>query len=125
MRPVRKSIIRGEGKSDYGVTLERLGLASTHAWELLHAPLFQAVFDYRQGAAETGTIGGASFTEIWASRERTPHDVVLEIVGRPGEGPAANGEAADVAVRARGPSGFLGCLCGGSDGVLDEYSIEG
>lgn len=71
----------------YGVALERLGLASTHAREMQHAPLFQAVFDYRQGAAETGTIGGASFTEIWASRERTPHDVVLEMSDNPARDP--------------------------------------
>lgn len=73
----------------HGVTIERLGLseASTLARELRHAPLFQAVFDYRQGAAETGRLGGASFTEIWASRERTPHDVVLEMSDDPAREP--------------------------------------
>ncbi|KAL2275571.1 hypothetical protein FJTKL_01961 [Diaporthe vaccinii] len=71
----------------YGVALERLGLASTHAREMQHAPLFQAVFDYRQGAAETGTIVGASFTKIRASRERTPHDVVLEMSDNPARDP--------------------------------------
>lgn len=70
----------------YGVTLERLGLAAP-AREMQAAPLFQAVFDYRQGAAETGTIGGASFTEIWATRERTPYDVVLEMSDDPAKDP--------------------------------------
>ncbi|KAG6362629.1 hypothetical protein INS49_007721 [Diaporthe citri] len=55
------------------------GLASTHLRKLQHAPLFQVVSDCRQGAAETGTMGGASFTEIWASRARTPHNVLLEM----------------------------------------------
>lgn len=42
----------------YSVNLERLGLTSTHERELQHATLFQPVFDYRKGAAGTGTIGG-------------------------------------------------------------------
>ncbi|OLN97460.1 Lovastatin nonaketide synthase 1 [Colletotrichum chlorophyti] len=67
----------------YGVTLERLGLAGIPARQLQHAPLFQAVFDYRQGGAESGTIGGASITEVIASRERTPYDVVLEMSDDP------------------------------------------
>nr|XP_036581666.1 beta-ketoacyl synthase domain-containing protein [Colletotrichum truncatum]KAF6790109.1 beta-ketoacyl synthase domain-containing protein [Colletotrichum truncatum] len=70
----------------YGVTLDRLGLCKS-ARQLEHAPLFQAVFDYRQGAAETGRLGDASFTEIWASRERTPHDVVLEMSDDPAKDP--------------------------------------
>ncbi|RMZ68767.1 beta-ketoacyl synthase domain-containing [Pyrenophora seminiperda CCB06] len=70
----------------YGVTLARLGLDKP-ATELQHAPLFQAIFDYRQGAAETGRLGKASFTEIWASRERMPHDVVLEMCDDPAKGP--------------------------------------
>lgn len=40
--------------------------------EMRRPPLFQAVFDYRQGAAESGTIVGASIFEVLASRERTP-----------------------------------------------------
>ncbi|KAF1922660.1 uncharacterized protein M421DRAFT_10366 [Didymella exigua CBS 183.55] len=70
----------------YGITLDRLGLESSSV-ELQHAPLFQAVFDYRQGAAETGRLGGAFFTEIWASRERTPHDIVLEMSDDPAKEP--------------------------------------
>ncbi|RYO81441.1 hypothetical protein DL762_007113 [Monosporascus cannonballus] len=71
----------------YGVILERLGLAGTTARDLQHAPLFQAVFDYRQGAAESGTIGGASIAEVLASRERTPYDVVLEMSDDPTKDP--------------------------------------
>lgn len=47
------------------------------------APLFQAVFDYKQGQAESGSIGGASMTEVVAARERTPYDVVLEMSDDP------------------------------------------
>ncbi|KAG6012888.1 putative PKS/NRPS-like protein biosynthetic cluster [Claviceps pusilla] len=45
--------------------------------------LFQAVFDYRQGQAESGTIGAAKITEVQATRERTRHDVVLEMSDDP------------------------------------------
>lgn len=63
-----------------------LGLAVPPA-EMTCAPLFQAVFDYRQGAAESGVIGGASITEVIASRERTPYDVVLEMSDDPTKEP--------------------------------------
>ncbi|TLD06378.1 uncharacterized protein PgNI_08287, partial [Pyricularia grisea] len=55
--------------------------------EMTCAPLFQAVFDYRQGATESGVIGGASITEVIASRERTPYDVVLEMSDDPTKEP--------------------------------------
>lgn len=71
----------------HGVVLERLGLAPSNARGLKNAPLFQAVFDYRQGAAETGQLGGASFTEIKAVRERTPFDVTLEMSDDPAKDP--------------------------------------
>ncbi|RYP05239.1 hypothetical protein DL764_003946 [Monosporascus ibericus] len=75
----------------YSVTLERLGLAgpgSPSARELAHAPLFQAVFDYRQGErADSGKIGGASIVKVMVSRERTPHDVVLEMADEPARDP--------------------------------------
>ncbi|WYZ36391.1 hypothetical protein EsH8_XIII_000043 [Colletotrichum jinshuiense] len=61
----------------------RLGLDKVSPQEMTHAPLFQAVFDYRQGAAESGSIGGASIVEVLASRERTPYDVVLEMSDDP------------------------------------------
>lgn len=90
----------------YGVTLDRLGLASSSA-ELPHAPLFQAVFDYRQGAAETGRLGGASFTEIWASRERTPHDVVLEMSDDPAKEPLVTVKLQSYLYGEQDPKAFL------------------
>ncbi|KAK1974431.1 beta-ketoacyl synthase domain-containing protein [Colletotrichum cereale] len=65
----------------------RLGLDRVSPRDMTHAPLFQAVFDYRQGAAESGTIGGASIVEVLASRERTPYDVVLEMSDDPTKDP--------------------------------------
>lgn len=90
----------------YGLTLERLGLSSSSA-ELEHAPLFQAVFDYRQGAAETGRLGGASFTEIWASRERTPHDVVLEMSDDPAKEPLVTVKLQSYLYGEEDPKAFL------------------
>ncbi|EFQ36481.1 beta-ketoacyl synthase domain-containing protein [Colletotrichum graminicola M1.001] len=65
----------------------RLGLDNVSPQEMTHAPLFQAVFDYRQGATESGTIGGASIVEVLASRECTPYDVVLEMSDDPTKDP--------------------------------------
>ncbi|KAI8251965.1 beta-ketoacyl synthase domain-containing protein [Colletotrichum sp. SAR11_239] len=65
----------------------RLGLDKVSPREMTHAPLFQAVFDYRQGAAESGAVGGASIIEVLASRERTPYDVVLEMSDDPTKAP--------------------------------------
>ncbi|RYP45940.1 hypothetical protein DL768_007780 [Monosporascus sp. mg162] len=74
----------------YSVILEHLGHL-TQQGEPHHgqraAPLFQALFDYRQGQAESGTIGGAKITEVQASRERTPFDVVLEMSDDPTKTP--------------------------------------
>lgn len=104
----------------YGVTLERLGLASTHAREMQHAPLFQAVFDYRQGAAETGSIGNASFTEIWASRERTPHDVVLEMSDDPARDPLLTVKLQTSLYGPEDPRAFLDAYVS----VLTEFSTN-
>lgn len=65
----------------------RLGLDKVSPQEMTQAPLFQAVFDYRQGAAESGTVGGASIVEVMATRERTPYDVVLEMSDDPTKDP--------------------------------------
>ncbi|KAF5026791.1 hypothetical protein F66182_1075 [Fusarium sp. NRRL 66182] len=64
-----------------------LGLDKVSPQEMTRAPLFQAVFDYRQGAAESGTISGATIVEVLASRERTPYDVVLEMSDDPTKDP--------------------------------------
>ncbi|GKT48775.1 lovastatin nonaketide synthase mokA [Colletotrichum spaethianum] len=75
----------------YSVLLERLDLLPPQpravAGAEAAAPLFQAVFDYRQGQAESGAIGEAKITEVQASRERTPYDVVLEISDDPSKTP--------------------------------------
>ncbi|KAL0941432.1 beta-ketoacyl synthase domain-containing protein [Colletotrichum truncatum] len=71
----------------YSVLLHRLNLSSAQAKSGKPAPLFQAVFDYRQGQAESGTIGAAKITEVKATRERTPYDVVLEISDDPSKTP--------------------------------------
>nr|XP_036578380.1 polyketide synthase [Colletotrichum truncatum]KAF6785623.1 polyketide synthase [Colletotrichum truncatum] len=76
----------------YSVTLQRLGLLgqqnSPSAREMTHAPLFQAVFDYRQGErADSGKIGDASIVKVMVSRERTPHDVSLEMADDPSRDP--------------------------------------
>ncbi|TQN66795.1 Lovastatin nonaketide synthase mokA [Colletotrichum shisoi] len=65
----------------------RLGLDRVLLKDITHAPLFQAVFDYRQGAAESGAIGGASIVKVLASRERTLYDVVLEMSDDPTKDP--------------------------------------
>lgn len=69
----------------YGVILHRLGFGLPTT--TTSAPLFQAVFDYKQGQAESGTIGGAVMTEVIASREHTPYDVVLEMWDDPTKDP--------------------------------------
>lgn len=73
----------------YGVILDRLGFEVPAAGKesTTHAPLFQAVFDYKQGQAESGTIGGANMTEVIAFRERTLYDVVLEMSDDPTKDP--------------------------------------
>jgi hypothetical protein len=68
-----------------GVILDRLGFGLPT--KTTSAPLFQAVFDYRQGQAESGTVGGAVITEVIASREHTPYDVVLEMSDDPTKDP--------------------------------------
>lgn len=68
----------------YSVVLERLGLEVVPDRQ---APLCQAVFDYKQGGAESGSIGGASIVEVDASRERTAYDVVLEMSDDPAKDP--------------------------------------
>ncbi|KAF4766473.1 hypothetical protein HAV15_010469 [Penicillium sp. str.  len=75
----------------YGVILDCLGLNLPTSGEepktQTHAPLFQAVFDYKQGQAESGSIGNAKMTSVLASRERTPYDIVLEMWDDPTKDP--------------------------------------
>lgn len=70
----------------YSVTLESLGLGLRLSAPT-HAPLCQAVFDYRQGGAESGMIGNACIVEVDTSRERTPYVVVLKMSDDPAKDP--------------------------------------
>lgn len=65
------------------VIFERLGVSNTTT----HAPLFQAVFDYKQGQAESGSIGSAHMAGVLASRSRTPYDITLEMSDDPTKDP--------------------------------------
>ena len=65
------------------IILEHLGIENTTA----HAPLFQAVFDYKQGQAESGSIGGAHMAGVLASRPRTSYDITLEMSDDPTKDP--------------------------------------
>ncbi|KAK2024178.1 hypothetical protein LX32DRAFT_686029 [Colletotrichum zoysiae] len=71
----------------YNILLDRLGIAPPRPGADAAAPLFQAMFDYRQGQAESGAIGEAKITEALAARDRTPYDVVLEISDDPTKTP--------------------------------------
>ncbi|KAK1613499.1 hypothetical protein BDP81DRAFT_401241 [Colletotrichum phormii] len=73
----------------HDVIAARLGLDDTVVlpWAMTCAPLFQAVFDYRQGAAESGAVGGARIVEVVASWERTPYDVLVEMSDDPTRDP--------------------------------------
>ncbi|KAL7910362.1 putative polyketide synthase [Trichoderma velutinum] len=66
----------------YGAILEAL-----HVTPSLEAPLFQAAFDYKQGQAESGSIGGASLTDSFIKRAGSPYDVVLEMSDDPTRNP--------------------------------------
>lgn len=90
------------------VLLDRLdaGLPSTGN-DKARAPLFQAVFDYKQGQAESGSIGGATMTEVMASRERTPYDVVLEMSDDPKRDPLLTVKLRSDLYGAQHPKAFL------------------
>ncbi|KAF6803240.1 beta-ketoacyl synthase domain-containing protein, partial [Colletotrichum musicola] len=62
------------------VVLERLGVGQAQ-------DLIQAVFDYKQGQAESGELGEARMAGVLASRYRTPYDVTLEMSDDPTKTP--------------------------------------
>ncbi len=67
----------------YHIIIEKLGIENTAN----HAPLFQAVFDYKQGQAESGSIGSAYMAGVLASRSRTPYDITLGMSDDPTKDP--------------------------------------
>ncbi|XP_044718107.1 polyketide synthase dehydratase domain-containing protein [Hirsutella rhossiliensis] len=68
----------------YGAILDRLGLANPTADK---APLFQAVFDYKQGQAESGNIGEAKIVDSRTPRAGSPYDITLEMSNDPTKDP--------------------------------------
>lgn len=64
------------------VILESLGVDAARPHEFL-----QAVFDYKQGQAESGSIGQAHMAGVLASRFSTPYDVTLEMRDDPSKTP--------------------------------------
>jgi hypothetical protein len=72
----------------YGAILEHLGLSNPSAADPeSQAPLFQAIFDYKQGQAESGSIGRANIVESRTSWARTPYNIVLEMSDDPNKDP--------------------------------------
>ncbi|KAI3325573.1 putative polyketide synthase [Xylariaceae sp. AK1471] len=67
----------------YSVILDGLSLPTNTA----EPPLFQAVFDYKQGQAESGSIGEAKIIDTLIRRAGTPYDVVLEMSDDPTKDP--------------------------------------
>ncbi|KAI8627214.1 beta-ketoacyl synthase domain-containing protein [Xylariaceae sp. FL1651] len=65
------------------IIMEKLGIKNPTE----PAPLFQAVFDYKQGQAESGSIGSAYMAGVLASRSRTPYDITLEMSDDPTRDP--------------------------------------
>lgn len=64
------------------IILESMGVDNTEPHEFL-----QAVFDYKQGQAESGGIGDAHIAGVLASRSRTPYDITLEMSDDPTKSP--------------------------------------
>ncbi|KIW95724.1 uncharacterized protein Z519_04309 [Cladophialophora bantiana CBS 173.52] len=68
--------------------LDRLGLPISPSADdpSSHAPLFQAIFDYKQGQTESGSIGEAKMVETNIPRAGTPYDITLQIGDDPSKG---------------------------------------
>lgn len=68
--------------------LERLGLPTvpTAEDESTQTPLFQAIFDYKQGQTESGSIGEAKMVDSIIPRAGTPYDITLQMGDDPSKG---------------------------------------
>ncbi|KAI9163910.1 putative polyketide synthase [Paramyrothecium foliicola] len=83
---MRKATLHGA--VPYMAILERLGLPMPSLEDPdSHAPLFQAVFDYKQGQAESGSIGDAKIVASRTPRARSPYHIILEISDDPTKDP--------------------------------------
>lgn len=71
----------------YGTILAALDLPEPSAAPHSQAPLFQAVFDYKQGQAESGSIGEAKIVDSRTPRAGSPYDVTLEMSDDPSKDP--------------------------------------
>ncbi|KAF1848288.1 putative polyketide synthase [Cucurbitaria berberidis CBS 394.84] len=69
-----------------GSILTTLGIPPADE-DALYAPLIQALFDYKQGQAESGTLGGAKMVDANVKRAGQPHDIVLEMSDDPSKDP--------------------------------------
>lgn len=61
--------------------LDRLGLPTSPSADdpSSQAPLFQAIFDYKQGQTESGSIGEAKMVDTNIPRAGTPYDITLQM----------------------------------------------
>lgn len=76
------------GAVPYGALLDHLGLPPPSSQDAhSHAPLFQAVFDYKQGQAESGNIGDAKIVDSRTPRAGSPYDITLEMSDDPTKAP--------------------------------------
>jgi hypothetical protein len=68
--------------------LDHLGLPTTPTADdpASHAPLFQAIFDYKQGQTESGNIGAATMVDTNIPRAGTPCDITLQMGDDPSKG---------------------------------------
>ncbi|ETS80412.1 hypothetical protein PFICI_07941 [Pestalotiopsis fici W106-1] len=72
----------------YGALVEHLGLPTPSPKDAhSQAPLFQAVFDYKQGQAESGNIGDAKIVDSRTPRAGSPYDITLEMSDDPTKAP--------------------------------------
>ncbi|KAL2195287.1 polyketide synthase [Corynascus similis CBS 632.67] len=76
------------GAVPYGALLDHLGLPPPSSQDVhSHAPLFQAVFDYKQGQAESGNIGDTKIVDSRTPRAGSPYDITLEMSDDPTKAP--------------------------------------
>jgi hypothetical protein len=68
--------------------LDRLGLPTSPSADdpSSQAPLFQAIFDYKQGQTESGSIGEAKMVDTDIPRAGTPYDITLQMGDDPSIG---------------------------------------
>ncbi|KAL2139761.1 hypothetical protein VTI28DRAFT_4713 [Corynascus sepedonium] len=76
------------GSVPYGALLDHLGLPPPSPQDVhSHAPLFQAVLDYKQGQAESGNIGDAKIVDSRTPRAGSPYHITLEMSDDPTKAP--------------------------------------